>query len=187
MQQGTNALLIGLAAGVAGCAALLAAFGLSVVYTGGYNVAATEDHASFVRWAFDTTFHNSVQRRATTALAPETITPAMIERGARHYEAMCRHCHAAPGVERSEWAGGMRPRPPHLAEAAPHWALEEVYWLVKHGVRMTGMPAFGPTHDEQTLWSMAAFVKELPAMTPERYAALAGSGGGHDAHGGHTH
>jgi mono/diheme cytochrome c family protein len=71
----------------------------------------------------------------------------------------------------------MRPQPPHLTEAAAHWELREVFWLVRHGVKMTGMPAFGPTHDDETLWSIAAFVKELPGMTPERYGGLGSAEG----------
>lgn len=186
MQQRTKASLVGFVAGLLGSLVLLAAVGLFVVYTGSYNVAATEEHASFVRWAFDTTFHNSVERRARDAIAPESAPPDMIEGGARQYKGMCQHCHAGPGVERSEWASGMRPRPPHLAEAAAHWELEEVFWLVRHGVKMTGMPAFGPTHEDRALWGIAAFAKELPAMMPERYAALSSSDGD-DSHGGRTH
>jgi mono/diheme cytochrome c family protein len=187
MQQRTKSLLTGLVAGGAGLLVLLAAFGLAVVYTGRLNVAATEEHTSFVRWAFDTTFQNSVQRRAGGVVAPEAVTQAMIESGADHYKAMCEHCHAGPGSERADWASGMRPRPPHPAEAAAHWELEEVFWLVRHGVRMTGMPAFGPTHDDRTLWGIAAFVKELPAMTPEQYATLSASEADHAADGGHAH
>jgi hypothetical protein len=77
----------------------------------------------------------------------------------------------------------MRPRPPHLTEAAADWDLREVFWLVRHGVKMSGMPAFGPSQDDQAIWNIAAFVKELPAMTPERYAAL-GERAGSGLHGG---
>lgn len=187
MKQQSKAFLFGLGAGVAGSLVLLAAFGLLLVYTGGYNVAATEKHASFVRWGLDKTFENSVRRLAGGVIAPEDIAPATIETGASHYKAMCQHCHGGPGVERSEWASGMRPRPPHLAESAADWELTEVFWLAKHGVKMTGMPAFGPTHDDRTLWGIAAFVKELPAMTPERYAAMGNSDVDHETHDGHTH
>jgi mono/diheme cytochrome c family protein len=187
MQGRTTSVLTGLAAGAAALLLLLAAVGLVVVYTGAYNVAATEEHTSFVRWAFATTFRSSVQQRAADLIPPEGITPSMLETGASDYKAMCEHCHGGPGAERSEWASGMRPRPPYLAEAAPHWELREVFWLVRHGARMTGMPAFGPTHDERTLWGIAAFVKELPAMTPEAYAALTGPEAGHAGDGGHTH
>ncbi|WP_162915038.1 c-type cytochrome, partial [Desertibaculum subflavum] len=120
---------IAVTAGVLGTLALLAGIGLVVVYGGLYNIAATEDHTSVTRWAFETTFQNSIERRAADIAPPENVTPQMIAAGAEHYKAMCQHCHAGPGVERSEWAGGMRPRPPHLTEAAAEWNIEEVFWL----------------------------------------------------------
>lgn len=172
----------GVAAGALGVVAVLAGIGLFVVYSGAYNVAATEEHMSFTRWAFETTLHNSVEGRATGVGAPPSITPAMLTAGASAYKSMCQHCHAGPGVERSEWASGMRPRPPHLTEAAARWERHQIFWIAKHGIKMTGMPAFGPSHDDQTLWGIATFVSELPAMTPERYKAMgaaAGSGGDH--------
>lgn len=172
------------AIGALALAVLLGVVGLFVVYSGAYNVAATEEHVSFVRWAFDTTFQNSVERRATEVAAPETLTAAMISAGAGSYKSMCQHCHGAPGAERAGWASGMRPLPPHLTEAAAHWKIEEVFWLVRHGAKMTGMPAFGPTHDDQTLWSIAAFIKELPGMTPERYAELGSAGSAETGSGG---
>lgn len=181
-----KAAVLGVVAGALGLLVLLALAALFVVYTGVYNVAATEEHASLTRWAFDTTFHNSVDRRAEEIAAPENLTPAMAAAGASAYKSMCQHCHAGPGVERASWASGMRPRPPHLTEAAAEWKPAEVFWIVKHGVKMTGMPAFGPTHDDQTLWNLVAFVKDLPAMTPERYGSLGDArqnGGAHHGSG----
>lgn len=174
MSGRAKATILGSLVGAAGFVAVLAAVGFLVVYTGSFNVAATEEHPSFIRWAFDTTFRNSVERRAAELGQPEKFTPAMIAAGGADYRAMCEHCHAGPGHKRADWASGMRPRPPHLVEAAVHWTPREVFWLAKHGVKMTGMPAFGPTHDDRTLWNIAAFVKELPAMTPQRYAELTG-------------
>ena len=172
MDDGNKERPIAVAAGAIGVVVLAAIIGLTVAYTGFYNIAATEEHASLTRWVFDTTFHSSVQRHAAVLEAPESFTPAMIESGAHKYRSMCEHCHGGPGAEPDTWAGGMRPQPPHLAEEAAEWKLEEIFWLAKHGAKMTGMPAFGPTHDDRTLWNIAAFVKELPAMTPERYAAF---------------
>jgi mono/diheme cytochrome c family protein len=183
MNERKKAAGIGVVAGFLGSFALVAIIGLIVVYSGCYNIAATEEHASFTRWTFDTTFRNSVERRASELAVPESVTPAMVAAGGAEYKATCQHCHAGPGVERSEWASGMRPQPPHLTEAAAEWELQEVFWLAKHGAKMTGMPAFGPSHDDETLWNIAAFVKELPAMTPERYAALGPAGEG-EAQGG---
>lgn len=170
---------LGLAAGVAAVIAVLAVIGLVVVYSGGYNVAATDKHAPFARWALDTTMHNSVERRAADIEAPERFTAEMIAAGAAEYKEYCQHCHAGPGVKRAEWAQGIRPMPPLLTKAAAEWRPNQVFWIVKHGIKMTAMPAFGPTHDDQTVWNIAAFVEQLPAMTPEQYAALGGEGHEH--------
>lgn len=180
MEKNRSKLGLGIAIGSLGVLVLLGITGLVVVYTGAYNVAATEQHMSVTRWAFDTTLHRSVKQRAADVKPVETVTPAMLAAGASDYKAMCQHCHAGPGVDREKWADGMRPRPPHLAKAAAKWEPGEVYWIIRHGIKMSGMPAFGPTHDDKTLWGIAAFVTELPAMTPERYASL-GKGDGSSA------
>ena len=176
--QSKHSSLGGFTAGVLATLAVLVVAGLVTVYGGLYNIAATEEHTSAVRWAFDTTFRNSVESGAEGLVPPAEITPAMIEAGAAEYKSACQHCHAGPGVERAEWAAGMRPQPPHLTEAAAEWDLAEVFWLARHGAKMTGMPAFGPSHDDETLWGIAAFVKELPAMDAERYAAFKSEGEG---------
>lgn len=171
LQPPRKAFGLGLATGALALLVLFGVIGLVVVYTGAYNVAASEEHTSFARWAFDTTFHRSVKTRAASIEPPADLT-SMIDRGAGEYKEMCQHCHGGPGMERDEWANGMRPRPPHLTEEAAEWQASEVFWLVKHGSKMTGMPAFGASHDDETLWSIAAMVKALPGMTPERYASL---------------
>lgn len=66
----------------------------------------------------------------------------------------------------------MKPRPPHLVEAASEWSAGEVKWIVEHGLKYTGMPSFGTDHDDATLWNIAAFVKRLPGMTPAQYHAF---------------
>lgn len=179
MERSRKTGILSFVAGIVATLAVIAGIIVAVAYTGSYNVAATEEHASFTRWVFDTTFRNSVESRASVEPVPAEISEAMIATGASEYKEYCQHCHAGPGAERAEWASGMRPRPPHLTEAAAHWETAEIFWLVKHGARMTGMPAFGPSHDDETLWGIAAFVEQLPAMTPEQYAAIGGEGHGH--------
>lgn len=152
---------------------------LFVSYTGAYNVAASQDHSPFVRWVFSTTMKNSVAARAEDLDVPAEFSEAQIATGAEHYKAMCQHCHAGPGVERAEWARGLLPQPPRLVEEAAHWQPNEVFWLVKHGVRMSAMPAFGETHEDAELLDIAAFVKQLPGMTAGEYAALGQQTGMH--------
>ena len=179
MSDGRRSIGLGVLAGAAGTIALLGAAGLTVVYAGAYDVAATEEHTSLVRWAAETAYHRSIEQGAEGVVAPEAVTTAEFEEGAASYKAMCQQCHGSPGVERAGWASGMRPRPPHLVEAAAEWVPEEVFWILQHGIKMSGMPALGPMHDDETLWAITAFVGELPAMTPERYAALDASQGHH--------
>ncbi|KHL25366.1 hypothetical protein PK98_01170 [Croceibacterium mercuriale] len=164
--------------GVLALSMLLFAAALITVLTGAYDVAADDRHTPLVGWGLDTTMRNSVQSRADNLTTP-AFTPAMIASGAGEYKAMCQHCHGGIGAERAEWAGGMRPHPPALASAAKGWSPEEVFWLVKHGIKMSGMPAFGGSHDDPTIWNIAAFVKAMPTMSAERYAAYASEGGDH--------
>src|SRR5687768_5560942 len=89
--------------GALGVLVLTGVIGLFVVYTGAINIAATEEHTSLMRWAFGTTFHNSVERRAANVAVPERFRPEMIEAGASSYKSMCQYCHAGPGVERAKW------------------------------------------------------------------------------------
>ncbi|WP_206436043.1 c-type cytochrome [Altericroceibacterium xinjiangense] len=161
---------------------LLLLVALIVVVTGAYNVAATDRHAPLVGWALDTTMQNSVESRAADLPAPVAFTPEMIAAGAGEYKAMCEHCHGGVGAGRAGWAKLMRPHPPALAEAASEWEPAEVFWIVNHGIKMSGMPAFGATHDEQTIWNIAGFVKMLPEMSAAEYAAY-GSGSGNASHG----
>ena len=82
---------------------------------------------------------------------------------------MCVQCHGAPGKERGEIGKGLTPRPPSLIDAVPLWSSSELFWIVKNGIQMTGMPAFGPTHDDDRIWAIVSFVQQLPRMSPTQY------------------
>ena len=85
---------------------------------------------------------------------------------------MCVGCHGANGIERSEGAKGMYPDPPRFYRHASRMDPKEMFWTIKNGIKMTGMPAFGPTHSDQKIWAMTAFIKEkLQTMTTEEYNA----------------
>lgn len=175
--------LIGFIAGIA----FLILVGLIVVWTGAYNVAATTGHAGVVRWAFDTTFRNSVKSRSDDqAMTAEMMRRADLRSGFQEFQEYCVHCHGAPGVKPHEWTSGMTPNPPSLSHAAREWTPGQIFWIVKHGVKMTGMPPFGDSESDETIRNITAFVKQLPEITPEEYARLQQQWGSGES-GGHSH
>lgn len=174
-------------AGAAAMLLLLVLVAALVIWSGVYNVGASSGHSPLGRLIFSTTMERSVEAHAEGD-APR-FTAAMVRAGGAEYKEMCQQCHGGPGASRDEWARGMTPLPPDLSKEAREWTPEEVHWIVTHGIKMSGMPAFGATHDQQTIWNIAAFVKQLPGMTAETYAAIPSEEeSGHRAgEGGHHH
>ena len=155
-----------------------------VIFSGGYNVAATVPHYRSTLWVLSTAMDNSVRQHASGIVVSDTFKSPDLPEGFEHYSEMCVICHGAPGVKRSEIGEGLYPRPPDLREAAGEWMPSEVYWIVKNGIKMSGMPAFGPTHAENKLWNITAFVKYLPEMSAEQYSQMGKSteSAGHSHH-----
>lgn len=151
---------------------LLAAAGLALVYSGLYDVAATQPHSRAARWVLGTLMERSVRSRADEVPEPPAESEELLVTGFHHYDEMCAVCHGAPGVERGEIGEGMEPEPPDLAEKAGEWTLPQIFWITAHGIKMAGMPAFGPTHSEEELWGISMFVKRLPEMDAAEYARL---------------
>lgn len=150
---------------------LLTAIGLGVIYTGAYDVAATSGHGGLVEWALNTLQHSSVSMRADEVQGRVPTDSAALVHGFEHYHAMCVTCHGAPGVDRGELGQGMAPTPPELADEADEWSDAELFWITKHGIKLAGMPAFGPTHSDEEIWAIAGFVRMLPEMSPAEYQA----------------
>lgn len=179
MQHNTRQLVFGAVMGIAVLTLILLTVGLFTVYTGSYNVAATWNHPPLVRWGLDTAMENSVAAQALEIEQRSDFPRAMVVAGAARYQAMCQHCHGGPGAEQADWATGMMPQPPRLPEVIPRWQPREVFWLVKHGLRLSGMPAFGVHHDDAALWEVTAFVMDLPGMTAQDYTSMLPSEAAH--------
>ncbi len=178
MNKSNKSLLAGIGVGVTAALLLQLLAGVVIAVTGSYDIAASRDHTSLVRWMLSTTQHNAVKRMAAAVEPPPATQQVNIASGASAYKAMCEHCHGGPDIDRAEWAQGLLPLPPHLTEHAEEWQIKEIFWLAKHGIKATAMPSFGASHDDATLWNIAAFVKRLPGMTAREYASL-GEGQAH--------
>jgi mono/diheme cytochrome c family protein len=150
------------------------AVGLAVVYSGIYDVAASYPHGPLATWLLETTMDRSVEVHAASVPAPPADLDARRARGARRYQATCVECHGAPGVKPDELAKGMLPRPPDLQNTVSDLNAKEIFWIVKNGVRMTGMPAWGTVDRDEEIWDVAAFVQSMPKLTPQAYRAMVG-------------
>jgi mono/diheme cytochrome c family protein len=152
-------------------AALLAVAGV-------YNFAADSPHTALVANAIAFARERSVDVRASGVRVPPLNSPHMIAEGAEHYCAMCTACHLAPGMHENEMRPGLNPKPPVLAALPPEEPAEQ-FWIVKHGLKMTAMPAWGTTHSDEEIWNMVAFLQKLPRLSPAQYRALVAQGGAH--------
>ena len=142
------------------------------IYAGLYNIAADVPHTQPVYWLLETVRDRSVEARARDIVVPNDLKdPNRISRGAGQYADMCSGCHLAPGMKRTEISQGLYPRAPELRRKTTLTPAEQ-FWVVKHGIKMTGMPAWGVTHDDDLLWDVVAFVRKLPELTPEQYETL---------------
>jgi mono/diheme cytochrome c family protein len=159
--------LIGFLAIVGGIAALVFFFG------GFYSIAGTQPDPAAVAWALTHVRNASIDRHATD-MPPQSIDdPAVVQAGARAFLARgCANCHGAPGVNWAKFSEGLHPDPPDLKDIAGQIEPRQIFWVVKNGINMTGMPSFGAiVTDDQEIWAIAAFVKKLPIISDADFKA----------------
>jgi len=143
-----------------------------VLATGAINVGADVKPGFLERtlapWARD----RSVEKRALEEKNPYAGDPAAIAAGLDHYHVSCVMCHGAPGVEAAELSKGLNPPAPSLDKELNDTPDGELFWVIKHGIRMTPMPAFGPTQSDEEIWKIVAFIRHLPNLTAQERDSL---------------
>lgn len=146
---------------------------LAVLGSGMIDMSATNEPGWLERLAAPWVVDRSVEHRAPAQKNPFADNPAVLAEGLAHYRENCVVCHGAPDLPPAELAQGLNPPAPKLhAPDTQEMADGEMFFIVKHGIRMTGMPAFAPTHSDDEIWKIVAFVKHLPQITPEERATL---------------
>lgn len=169
------------AAFVGVAALLIAALAGAFIFAGVYNIGADAPHYRPIYMALEQLRDHAITHHARNIVVPADLnSPARIATGAGLYTEMCTGCHLGPGLEKTEMSQGLYPQAPELARAQDRSAAEQ-FWTIKHGLKLSAMPAWGRTHDDQLIWDMVAFVRKLPTMSPDQYkAAVASAPADHD-------
>jgi mono/diheme cytochrome c family protein len=157
---------------VAGTLAVLAIGGAAFVGSGAYNIGADDHHTKIVLALIEQLRERSIAARSNSIDAHYVEDPVRIAAGARHYAALCVGCHLAPGVTQSDIRPGLYPHPPNLAQEELQQA-QRAFWIIKHGIKMSAMPAWGKTLNDADIWDMVAFIRKMPDMSAETYQLLA--------------
>lgn len=133
----------------------------------------------------ETVRERSIEARASALVVPDLMDAELVRQGAGNYDAMCTGCHLAPGMAPTELSKGLYPQPPAFATATPGDPKHD-FWVIKHGIKASGMPAWGKSMDDEYIWNMAAFLQELPRLNAAQYQAMVASSEGHSHGGGET-
>ena len=144
----------------------------AVVYGGLYNVAASTQHLQPTFTVMETAMRQSVRLRARTIDVPPLADEQMVLRGAGCFRDKCVQCHGAPGVAQGDIGKSMQPLPGPLVDARRYWQPRELYWVTRHGIKMSGMPAWDRRLTETELWSVVAFMQRLPDLSAAQYAEV---------------
>jgi len=161
------------------------AIAAAVVWSGAYNVGADDPHWSATYRVLEVARQRSIAVRAADIEVPDLSDAELIRSGAGNYSAMCVTCHLSPDAAETELSIGLYPRPPRW-DALGQTDAREAFWVLKHGIKASGMPAWGKSMDDRYLWGMVAFMQQFPSMTAAQYSAQVAASDGHSHGGGET-
>ncbi len=149
----------------------------AVLWTGSFDVAATSPPGKLEEAMARFALNRAVARRAPKSANPVAASPAILREGLAHFRANCVGCHGASGVDAAEYGQGLNPPAPDLTLPRVQKRTDgELFWIVAHGIKMTGMPAFSPTHKDEEVWKIVAFLRHLPELSADEEKELKGPG-----------
>ncbi|MDN4056410.1 cytochrome c [Massilia sp. YIM B02763] len=154
-------------------AGAIAAAGAAAVFYGGlYYVGATKHHLPIIYGVLEKGMQYSVRRNARDIDVPRLGAPEQVRRGAAVYRDHCAQCHGGPGFAQSSIGMSMQPVPGPLIDATLNWKDREIYWITRHGIKMSGMPAWEFHLSDADIWATVAFIRQLPDMSAQDYRAI---------------
>lgn len=160
------------------------------IYSGVYSVGADDPHNRLTFWLLENLREQSIARTAGNIQPPANLDTAdRLLAGGADYNDMCAGCHLKPGMKESDFSIGLYPAPPDLTGSvvahgqahnggaeAEEAAIRRQFWIIKHGIKASGMPAWGLTHSDERIWNMVAFLQRLPALSRDQYQILTARG-----------
>lgn len=150
------------------------------IFSGLYPMGADNPHFRITTWALETLRERSIARASSDIVAPTDLDSAdRLLAGGADYNDMCAGCHLQPGNDSNDLSMGLYPSPPNLGKHPvidSNEALARSFWIIKHGIKASGMPAWGAGHDDERIWSMVAFLQRLPNLSPLQYQILTARG-----------
>ena len=148
---------------------LVALVAWAASFLGVYNVAADDPHWPIVKNFLGSTMDHSVAARDGDIVVPDLKDAKMIAAGAAEYDSMCTACHLSPGLEENKLRAGLYPKPPSFARRRWPGNPKEQFWIIKHGIKMSAMPAWGKTLEDADIWDLVSFIRKMPDMSAENY------------------
>ena len=129
---------------------------------------------SLERWAAKTSLRATIQRQTSGLTDPLPASDENLAAGIPLYVTHCQICHGGPDARPSVIARGLSPAAPQLAKDGVEDDPEPTtYWKITHGIRFTGMPAFGQTLSQKEIWQVTQFLKRMDALSPAAREAWA--------------
>jgi mono/diheme cytochrome c family protein len=156
--------------------------GLGFIYSGLYPMGADDSHNEVTYWALETLRERSVARASADLEVPADLgSPDRLLSGGADYNEMCSGCHLKPGTTQNDLSQGLYPQPPDLTDPSGYGddaqaQIRQRFWIIKHGIKASGMPAWGPGHDDERIWNMVAFLQRLPELSQDQYQILTARG-----------
>jgi mono/diheme cytochrome c family protein len=164
---------IGIAATTALALAAVGGVGAALfVWSGLYDVSVTAQHKQPVYRLLETTSRQSIQRHARDVGEPPADRAQRLDRGAACYRDKCLQCHGAAGMAPAEIGLSMQPLPGPLIDAATRWNARELHWIIRHGLKMSGMPAWRYRLSDDDQWAVVAFLETMPTLEPRAQQTL---------------
>ena len=139
------------------------------IKSGLYNVAASHPHTKLTEWITHETMIHSVRRRAAGIEAPAAFSDAQLVRGFCTYETHCVACHGAAAVAREQWVSGLEPSPPYLLDTTSRFTPQQLFWIAKNGIKMTGMPSWRDSLSDAQIWEVVGFIEAMRRLPPQTY------------------